>query len=52
MNVDFWSWIESPNNRLRLAQFGAAMNGAKNVTSADTILEGSITLRNFFPAIV
>ena len=45
-DVDFWSWIESPNNRLRLARFGAAMNGAKNMTSADTILEGSITLRD------
>ena len=34
------------------ARFGAAMNGAKNMISADIILEGSITLRNFLPAIV
>jgi hypothetical protein len=41
--VDFWSWIEGPGNKLRLTRFGAAMNGAKNMTSAETILEGSVS---------
>ena len=46
-NINFWSWIEGSNNRSRLARFGAIMHGANNMTSADTILVGSITLRNF-----
>ncbi|KAI0293874.1 S-adenosyl-L-methionine-dependent methyltransferase [Multifurca ochricompacta] len=37
---DLWSWLEGPENRLRLARFGAAMNGVKNMTSAEVILEG------------
>ncbi|KAI9463926.1 S-adenosyl-L-methionine-dependent methyltransferase [Russula earlei] len=37
---DFWSWLEGPDNRLRLARFGAAMNGLKNMTPVDAILQG------------
>jgi hypothetical protein len=46
---EMWTWFEAPENRLRLARFGAAMNGAKNFTSADSILEGSFTLHCFAP---
>jgi len=35
---DLWSWLEGTNNRVRLARFGAAMNGAKNITSLDAQL--------------
>jgi hypothetical protein len=38
---DMWTWFEAPGNELRLARFGAAMNGAKNMTSASSVLEGS-----------
>ena len=38
---DFWDLLESPDNRIRLARFGAAMNGLRNMSSADSILEGS-----------
>jgi hypothetical protein len=41
---DMWSWFERPENRSRLTRFGAAMNGLRNATPADTILEGSVTL--------
>lgn len=34
-------FLESPDNRIRLARFGAAMNGLRNMSSADSILEGS-----------
>ena len=44
---DIWSWFETPENRLRLARFGAAMSGLRNISSADAILEGSVTLRSF-----
>jgi len=44
---DFWNWLEGPDNRLRLARFGAAMNGLKNMSPTDAILEGSATLRGF-----
>ncbi|KAI0264077.1 S-adenosyl-L-methionine-dependent methyltransferase [Russula aff. rugulosa BPL654] len=35
-----WTWFERPENRLRLAQVGAGMNGLKNITPAKSILEG------------
>ena len=35
---DMWSWLERPDNRLRLTRLGAAMDGLKNMTPA--ILEG------------
>jgi hypothetical protein len=41
---DFWSWLERPDNRLRLARLGAAMDGLKNATPANAILEGLIML--------
>jgi hypothetical protein len=41
---DMWSWLEGPNNSLRLARFGAAMNGLRNMSSADAILEGSTNI--------
>ena len=40
---DFWSWLEGPDNVLRLARFSAAMNGLP----PETILGGSVTLRLF-----
>jgi hypothetical protein len=40
-----WSWFERPDNRLRLARFGAAMSGLKNAMPANAILDGSATLR-------
>ena len=43
---DMWSWLERPDNRLRLTRFGAAMDGVKNM-SVDAILEGSVNLRGF-----
>lgn len=44
---DLWTWFEAPDNRLRLARFGASMNGVKNMTPPEAILEGSITLGSF-----
>ena len=41
---DAWSWIERPENRLHLVRFGAAMNGSKNASPANAILEGSVKL--------
>ena len=35
-----WSWFEGPDNRLRLARFGAAMAGFRNMTPEDAILDG------------
>ncbi|KAF8467041.1 S-adenosyl-L-methionine-dependent methyltransferase [Russula ochroleuca] len=35
-----WSWFERPENRLHLVRFGAAMNGSKNASPANAILEG------------
>ena len=35
-----WSWFEGPDNRLRLARFGAAMTGLRNMTPEDAILDG------------
>ncbi|KAF8489526.1 S-adenosyl-L-methionine-dependent methyltransferase [Russula emetica] len=37
---DLWTWFEAPDNRLRLARFGAGMNGIKNMTPPEAILEG------------
>jgi hypothetical protein len=39
---DFWHWLELPDNRLRLARFGASMDGLRNMSSAGAILEGSV----------
>jgi hypothetical protein len=44
---DFWGWLERPDNRLRLARFGSAMNGLRSMSSSDAILEGSVMLRGF-----
>ena len=44
---DMWNWFEAPDNRLRLARFGAAMNGVKNMTPSEAILEGSVMLGSF-----
>jgi hypothetical protein len=49
---EMWTWFEAPDNRLRLARFGAAMNGAKNITPADSILEGSASLRSIAPHVL
>ncbi|KAF8262641.1 S-adenosyl-L-methionine-dependent methyltransferase [Lactarius quietus] len=37
---DMWSWFEGSDNRLRLARFGAAMAGVKNMSQEDAILDG------------
>jgi len=42
-----WSWLERPDNRLRLVRFGAAMTSVRNSTSSNAILEGSVILRVF-----
>jgi len=44
---DLWTWFEAPDNRLRLARFGAGMNGVKDMTPSEAILEGSVTLGSF-----
>jgi hypothetical protein len=41
---DMWNWYETPENRLRLARFGAAMSGLRNMSSPNAILEGLVTL--------
>lgn len=41
---NMWTWFERPENRLRLARLGAGMNGVKNASHANSILEGSVTL--------
>ena len=41
---DMWSWFEHPDNRLRLARFGAAMSGLKNALPANAILDGLVLL--------
>ena len=46
---DMWTWFEAPENKVRLARFGAGMNGAKNMTPADSILEGLVTPRCISP---
>ncbi|KAI9437950.1 S-adenosyl-L-methionine-dependent methyltransferase [Lactarius indigo] len=37
---DMWNWFEGPDNRLRLARFGAAMTNVTNLTPENAILEG------------
>jgi len=37
---DYWSWLESPGNRLRSIRFGAALKSMKYITSPDNILKG------------
>jgi hypothetical protein len=46
VKVDQWTWFEAPGNRLRLTRFGAAMNGVKNMSPVETILEGSFRTRH------
>jgi len=41
---DMWTWLERPDNSLRLAQVGAGMTSLKNTSPVDSILEGSVTL--------
>ena len=41
---DLWNWLERPDNRLRLTQFGVAMNGIRNTTPVNAILEGLLML--------
>jgi hypothetical protein len=43
VNDDLWTWFERPDNKVRLARFGAAMTGAKNMAPPEAILEGSLT---------
>jgi hypothetical protein len=43
---DMWTWFEAPGNKLRLARFGAAMNGLKNMSPVGAVLEGSFRLRS------
>ena len=44
---DMWIWAEFPENKLRLVRFASAMNGIKNISPPETILEGSASLRGF-----
>ena len=44
---EVWTWFEAPDNRLRLARFRAGMNGVKNMTPPEAILEGSATFGAF-----
>ena len=44
VEVDKWSWLERPDNKLRHVRLGAAMNGLKNATPVNAILEGLATL--------
>lgn len=44
---DPWTWLESPDNKLRLARFEAGMVGMKNMAPPEAILEGSVTLGSF-----
>ena len=46
VDEDFWTWIERPDQRLRLARFGAGMNGVGNMAPKDAILEGPVTLHS------
>ena len=39
-----WSWLEHPDNRSHLVRLGAGMNGLKNISSANAILGGLVTL--------
>lgn len=41
---NMWAWLERPENRLRLTRLGAGMDDVKNVSPANSILEGSATL--------
>jgi hypothetical protein len=45
---ELWTWYEAPENRLRLARFGAGMSGVNNMASHDAILAGSILLHDFW----
>jgi hypothetical protein len=47
-----WGWLERPDNRWRLARFGAAMNGLKNATPANAVLEGLVTVLHLLHAII
>ena len=48
---DPWGWLERPENRLCLTRFGAAMDGLKNATPANAILEGLFTPCDLYTAI-
>ncbi|KAI9441018.1 S-adenosyl-L-methionine-dependent methyltransferase [Lactarius indigo] len=37
---DMWSWLDGPDNRLRLASFGALMTGYKNISPEAVLLNG------------
>lgn len=41
---DYWSWVEAPDRKLRLVRFGAGMDGVKNMTPAEGIIEGAVTM--------
>ena len=49
---EMWGWLERPDNRWRLARFGAAMNGLKNATPANAVLEGLVTVLHLMHAII
>jgi hypothetical protein len=48
---DMWTWFEAPDNKLRHARFGAAMDGVNNMISPDTILIGLILLHCSFTSL-
>jgi hypothetical protein len=45
---DMWIWSEAPENKLRMARFASAMNGVKNMTPPEAILEGSSHAAQYF----
>lgn len=36
-----WSWLEEPDNIMRLKRFGAAMKGVSSVQAPEAILKGT-----------
>jgi hypothetical protein len=43
VDEDKWSWFERPENKLYILRFGAGMNGLKNASPANAVLEGLVT---------
>ena len=41
---DMWTWLERPDNSLRLVQLGAGMTSLKSTSATNSILEGTVTL--------
>ena len=44
---EIWHWWELPENRLRIARFGAGMGSVSRMSPPEALLEGSIMARIF-----